>query len=72
MESESIILLLLLQLSAAASRLRPKQLRTLLHPNLFKASLFTPSQEVPISYKSFCTILYYCFTLKIQFFKFLP
>ena len=31
----------------------PTQLRTLLlQPNLFKASLFTPSQEVPISFKS--------------------
>ena len=37
----------------APSRLRPTQLRTLLHSNLFKASLFTPSQEVPVSFKSF-------------------
>ena len=44
------------QLTAASSRLRPTQLRTiLLHPNLFKASLFTPSQEFAISFKSFFT-----------------
>ena len=35
------------------SHLGPTQLRKLLlQPNLFKASLFTPSQEVPISFKS--------------------
>ena len=34
--------------------LGPTQLcQLLLHPNIFKASLFTPSQEVPISLKSF-------------------
>ena len=42
------------QLTTATSRLRPTQLRTLLlHPNILKASLFRPSQEVPISFKSF-------------------
>ena len=38
----------------------PTQLHTLLlYPNLFKTSLFTPSQEVPISFRSFLTISYH-------------
>ena len=41
-------------LTTAPSHLRSTQLRTLLlHPNLFKSSLFTLSQEAPISLKSF-------------------
>ena len=43
-----------LQLTVALSHLWPTQLCTLLlHPNLFKASLFTPSQEVLISFQLF-------------------
>ena len=46
--------LLLLTTHPAPSHLRPTQLRMLLlHPNLSKASLFKPSQEVPISFKYF-------------------
>jgi hypothetical protein len=49
-----ILLLLLPTTYAAPSHLRPTQLHTvLLHPNLFKTSLFTASQEVSISLKSF-------------------
>ena len=50
---DKLLQLLLLTTDSAPSRLRPTQLRTLLLlPNLFKTSLFTPSKEVPISFKS--------------------
>ena len=47
------------QLTTATIRMRPKQLRTLLlHLNLFKASLVTPSREIPISFYSFFMIFF--------------
>ena len=46
--------------SLAPSHLRRTELRTLLlHPKLFKASLFTPSEEVSISLKSFLTAFFH-------------
>ena len=46
------------QLTAGPSRLRPTQLRTfLLLLNLFRASFFTSSKEVHISFKTFLTAL---------------
>ena len=40
------------ELTAAPSHWSATQLHTLLYPKLFRASLFTPSQEVSIPFKS--------------------